>query len=157
VPNDTYVECMTSPRVLAPSKRSESVSTLALLVALVMVVVGIVLTTGAAYVVHRHPTWGQPCGAAFGSVKVIVVLVGVILTRLNRTPVRGQPDRRRSRSDSGVPSPMKGTGVSSSGMARGRIRRSWPVGMRNRAPVSCMVSAIHPGSCSDAIQVKTRG
>ncbi|WP_331730734.1 hypothetical protein OG933_45040 (plasmid) [Streptomyces sp. NBC_00016] len=36
---------------------------------------------GAAYVVHRHPTWSQPLGAAFGAVTVMVALVGVILAR----------------------------------------------------------------------------
>ncbi|MFI9771676.1 hypothetical protein ACIHJG_33080 [Streptomyces sp. NPDC052415] len=56
-------------------------STLALLVALLLVVVVLLLAAGAAYVVHRHPTWGAPLGAAFGSVTVMAALVGVIVTR----------------------------------------------------------------------------
>ncbi|MGW0615855.1 hypothetical protein [Streptomyces sp. NPDC002788] len=56
-------------------------STLALLVALLLVVVVVLLAAGAAYVVHRHPSWGQPLGAAFGAVTVMAALVGVILAR----------------------------------------------------------------------------
>jgi hypothetical protein len=55
------------------------VSTLALLVVLLLVVVVVLLAAGAACVVHRHPSWGQPVGAAFGAVTVMVALVGVIL------------------------------------------------------------------------------
>lgn len=56
-------------------------STLALLVALLLVVVVVLLAASAAYVVHRHPTWSQPLGAAFGAVTVMAALVGVILAR----------------------------------------------------------------------------
>ncbi|MFF3350901.1 hypothetical protein [Streptomyces sp. NPDC002779] len=63
------------------SKVGGVVSALALLAALLLVVVGILLAAGAAYVVHRHPTWSAPLGAAFGSVTVMAALVGVILTR----------------------------------------------------------------------------
>ncbi|MFF6954739.1 hypothetical protein ACFZAD_39840 [Streptomyces iakyrus] len=55
--------------------------TLALLVALLLVVVVVLLAAGAAYAVHRHPTWSQPLGAAFGAVTVMAALVGVILAR----------------------------------------------------------------------------
>ncbi|MGW2617609.1 hypothetical protein [Streptomyces sp. NPDC001500] len=56
-------------------------STLALLVVLLLVVVVTLLAAGAAYVVHRHPSWAQPLGAAFGAVTVMAALVGVILAR----------------------------------------------------------------------------
>lgn len=56
-------------------------STLALLVALLLVVVVALLAAGAAYIVHRHPTWAQPLGAAFGAATVMAALVGVILAR----------------------------------------------------------------------------
>jgi hypothetical protein len=56
-------------------------STLVLLVALLLVVVVVLLAGGAAYVVHRHPSWGQPIGVAFGAVTVMGTLVGVILAR----------------------------------------------------------------------------
>ncbi|MBA2811561.1 hypothetical protein E0500_030600 [Streptomyces sp. KM273126] len=52
-------------------------STLALLVLLLLAVVVVLLAAGAAYVVHRHPTWGQPLGA----VTVMAAIVGVILAR----------------------------------------------------------------------------
>ncbi len=58
-----------------------SVSTLALLVALLLVVVVVLLAAGVAYVVHRHPSWSQPLGAAFGAVAVMATLVGAILAR----------------------------------------------------------------------------
>ncbi|MFD4577272.1 hypothetical protein ACFWNK_33680 [Streptomyces sp. NPDC058417] len=54
-------------------------STLALLVVLLLAVVVLLLAAGAAYVVHRHPAWGQPLGAAFGAVTVMAALVGLIL------------------------------------------------------------------------------
>lgn len=56
-------------------------STLALLVALLLVVVVVLLAAGAAYVVHRHPSWSQPLAAAFGAVMVMATLVGAILAR----------------------------------------------------------------------------
>ncbi|MFI1035994.1 hypothetical protein [Streptomyces sp. NPDC020951] len=56
-------------------------STLALLVALLLVVVVVLLAAGVAYVVHRHPSWGPPIGAAFGAVAVMATLVGAILAR----------------------------------------------------------------------------
>jgi hypothetical protein len=57
------------------------VSTLALLVLLLLVVVVLLLAAGTAYLVHRHPSWGQPLAAAFGAVTVMATLVGVILAR----------------------------------------------------------------------------
>jgi hypothetical protein len=57
------------------------VSTLTLLVLLLLVIVAVVLAAGAAYVVHRHPAWGQPLAAAFGAVTVMAALVGAILAR----------------------------------------------------------------------------
>lgn len=54
-------------------------STLALLVLLLLVVVGVLLAAGVAYVVHRHPSWAQPLGVAFGAVMVMATLVGLIL------------------------------------------------------------------------------
>jgi hypothetical protein len=56
-------------------------STLVLLVLLLLAVVVALLAGGAAYLVHRHPSWGQPLAAAFGAVKVMGTLVGVILAR----------------------------------------------------------------------------
>ena len=56
-------------------------STLALLVLLLLVVVVVLLAAGAAYVVHRHPSWGAPFGAAFSTVTVMAALVGLILAR----------------------------------------------------------------------------
>ncbi|MGI5341878.1 hypothetical protein ACQEVS_32970 [Streptomyces sp. CA-181903] len=56
-------------------------STLFLLVLLLLVVVVILLAAGAAYVVHRHPSWSQPLTAAFSAVTLMGVLVGLILTR----------------------------------------------------------------------------
>ena len=56
-------------------------STLTLLVLLLLVNAAVMLAAGAAYVVHRHPTWGQPLGAAFGAITVMGTLVGVILAR----------------------------------------------------------------------------
>jgi hypothetical protein len=57
------------------------ITALALLVALLLVVVVVLFAAGAAYVVHRHPSWSQPLGAAFGAVTVMAALVGVILAR----------------------------------------------------------------------------
>ncbi|WP_179202403.1 hypothetical protein [Streptomyces caniscabiei] len=54
-------------------------SRLALLVLLLLVVVVLLLAAGVAYVVHRHPSWGQPLAAAFGAVTVMAALVGLIL------------------------------------------------------------------------------
>lgn len=56
-------------------------STLVLLVLLLLVVVVVLLAGGAAYLVHRHPSWGQPLVAAFGAVTGMGNLVGVILAR----------------------------------------------------------------------------
>ncbi|MET9335982.1 hypothetical protein ACFT8V_33300 [Streptomyces griseoincarnatus] len=56
-------------------------STLTLLVLLLLVNAAVMLAAGAAYVVHRHPAWGQPLAAAFGAVTVMAALVGAILAR----------------------------------------------------------------------------
>jgi len=56
-------------------------STLVLLVLLLLVAVVVLLVGGAAYLVHRHPSWGQPLVAAFGAVTVTGTLVGAILAR----------------------------------------------------------------------------
>lgn len=56
-------------------------STLALLVVLLLVVVVLMLAAGVAYLVHRHPSWGPPLGAAFGAVTVMASLVAVVLAR----------------------------------------------------------------------------
>jgi hypothetical protein len=50
-------------------------------VLLLLVVVVLLFAAGAAYVVHRHPSWGQPIVVAFGAVAVMNTLVGVVLTR----------------------------------------------------------------------------
>ncbi|MET9915350.1 hypothetical protein ABZZ74_53710 [Streptomyces sp. NPDC006476] len=56
-------------------------STLALLVLLLLVVVVLLFAAGVAYVVHCHPSWSQPLGAALTAVMVMATLVGVILAR----------------------------------------------------------------------------
>lgn len=56
-------------------------STLALLVALLLVVVVLLLAAGAAYLVHRHPSWNKPLMAAFGAVTVMATVVGPIVAR----------------------------------------------------------------------------
>ncbi|UXY25152.1 hypothetical protein [Streptomyces sp. HUAS TT20] len=56
-------------------------STLASLVVLLLAVVVGLLAAGAAYVVHRHPSWSQPLGAAVSVVTVMTTVVGVILAR----------------------------------------------------------------------------
>lgn len=56
-------------------------STLILLVLLLLAVVVVLLAGTAAYLVHRHPSWGQPLVTAFGAVMVMGTWVGVVLAR----------------------------------------------------------------------------
>ncbi|MEU1106613.1 hypothetical protein ABZ408_37510 [Streptomyces tibetensis] len=63
-------------------------STLVLLVVLLLAVVAVLLAGGAAYLVHCHPSRGQPLAAAFGAVTVMGTLVGVILARRAGAPGR---------------------------------------------------------------------
>ncbi|MEV0185858.1 hypothetical protein AB0I54_42320 [Streptomyces sp. NPDC050625] len=56
-------------------------STLASLVLLLLAAVVGLLAASAAYLVHRHPTWSQPLGAAVSVVTVMTAVIGVILTR----------------------------------------------------------------------------
>ncbi|WP_210594304.1 hypothetical protein [Streptomyces sp. GESEQ-35] len=53
-------------------------STLALLVVLLLVLVGLLLASGIAYVVHRNPAWAPPIGAALAAVTLMVTVVAVI-------------------------------------------------------------------------------
>ncbi|MEU1307211.1 hypothetical protein [Streptomyces shenzhenensis] len=56
-------------------------STFVLLVLLLLVVVVLLLAADAVYLVHRHPSWGQPLAAAFGAGTVMAALVTVVLAR----------------------------------------------------------------------------
>ncbi|MFE4056687.1 hypothetical protein ACFXP3_10385 [Streptomyces sp. NPDC059096] len=55
-------------------------STLALLVLLLLAVVVVTVAGGVAYLVHRHPSWNQPLGAALSVVTVMGTLVAVIIS-----------------------------------------------------------------------------
>ncbi|MEW2403471.1 hypothetical protein [Streptomyces sp. NPDC046862] len=56
-------------------------STLALLVVLLLVLVGLLTFGGLACLVHQHPTWGAPIGIALAGVTLMVTLVTTIVTR----------------------------------------------------------------------------
>ncbi|MBJ6630154.1 hypothetical protein [Streptomyces sp. I4(2020)] len=56
-------------------------STLILLILLLLAVVVVLLAGAAAYLVHRHPSWGQPFATAFGAVMVMGTWGVVVLAR----------------------------------------------------------------------------
>ncbi|MFI8234995.1 hypothetical protein ACIGDI_40005 [Streptomyces sp. NPDC085900] len=56
-------------------------STLALLVVLLLVLVVALVFGGLAYLAYRHPAAREPLVVAFSGVAVVVAIVGSILTR----------------------------------------------------------------------------
>ncbi|MFF0205851.1 hypothetical protein [Streptomyces sp. NPDC005017] len=56
-------------------------STLALLVVLLLVVVGLMGFAGLALLVHRHPSWAEPVVVAFAGVTLLCAAASVIITR----------------------------------------------------------------------------
>ncbi|MFF8545153.1 hypothetical protein ACF060_33340 [Streptomyces werraensis] len=56
-------------------------STLTLLILLLLAVVVVLLAGAAAYLVHRHPSWGHPLATAFGAVMVMGTWGVVVLAR----------------------------------------------------------------------------
>ncbi|MGI5133225.1 MULTISPECIES: hypothetical protein [unclassified Streptomyces] len=56
-------------------------STLALLIVLLLVLVGLLIYGGLAYLVRQHPTWGAPIGVALADVTLMATLVATIVTR----------------------------------------------------------------------------
>ncbi|MEU2268149.1 hypothetical protein ABZ568_17425 [Streptomyces olindensis] len=56
-------------------------STLALLVVLLLVLVGLLTFGGLACLVYQHPTWGAPIGIALAGVTLMVTLVTTIVLR----------------------------------------------------------------------------
>ncbi|MFE3150716.1 MULTISPECIES: hypothetical protein [unclassified Streptomyces] len=55
-------------------------STLALLVVLLLGLVGLMLTCGLAYAVHRRPSLSQPLNAALTGAAVFAAVITVIVT-----------------------------------------------------------------------------
>ncbi|MFG2833156.1 hypothetical protein ACGFWI_37920 [Streptomyces sp. NPDC048434] len=56
-------------------------SSLALLVLLLLILVGTLFTAGLAYVSHRHPTWATPLLVAIAGAALVVASVTAIVTR----------------------------------------------------------------------------
>ncbi|WP_174267054.1 ANTAR domain-containing protein [Streptomyces sp. SLBN-31] len=98
-------------------------STLALLVALLLVVVVVLLAAGVAYVVHRHPTWGQPIGAAF-----------------RRGHGDGRSGRRDPRSVSSTP--VRGRGIGEPDHARLLVEVSQHANVRVRHVAEAIVAVV---------------
>ncbi|WP_328842951.1 hypothetical protein [Streptomyces sp. NBC_00258] len=56
-------------------------STLALLIVLLLVLVGLLTAGGLAYVVHRHPALAQPLTVGLSGLALLGALVAVITAR----------------------------------------------------------------------------
>ncbi|MFE9333195.1 hypothetical protein [Streptomyces sp. NPDC006925] len=56
-------------------------STLVLLVGLLLVLVGLMLFGGLAYLAHCHPTWAVPIGVGLTGLTLMTAAVTVITTR----------------------------------------------------------------------------
>ncbi|MFJ1550584.1 hypothetical protein [Streptomyces sp. NPDC088246] len=56
-------------------------STLTLLVVLLLVLVGLIVFVGLAYLVHHHPAWAEPLVVALGGVTLMGMAIGLIITR----------------------------------------------------------------------------
>jgi uncharacterized integral membrane protein len=57
------------------------VSTIALLIILVLVLAAVNTAASLAYLVHRHPNWGQPLLVALAALALLAALVTSIVTR----------------------------------------------------------------------------
>ncbi|MEU6258646.1 hypothetical protein [Streptomyces sp. NPDC047043] len=56
-------------------------STLAILVGLLLVLVGFIIFAGLAFLVHRHPAWAEPVVVALGGVTLMGMVIGLVITR----------------------------------------------------------------------------